>query len=154
MNAREYLEAIVRPNINDFSGDYANLRLGLNAVHTLDALAAHIFNEAGGEAVLGCADDSAYRGVLAAANGDFGLLRDVAKAVKHVELNRGKPQLSGAKQVSVQTLGYGQARYGEGRYGSPSQLVVRTDGGDTRVLETIVMSSLAFLEGEMAHHDL
>lgn len=149
MDLREYLEEVVRPNVAEFENDYADLRLAHNAVHSVDALAAHIFAAAGGTAAKLGKDDTEFRESLAAKNEMFRLLRDVAKAAKHVELKRGKPEVSKANQIGTKRLGYGEARYGEGRYGSPPQAVVATDAGDYRVLETVVKRSLVFLEDEM-----
>lgn len=86
MTPREYLDQVVRPNIADLARDNGDLRLALNAVHAVDALAAHIFYGAGGAAKIGDKDDVAYRARLAGQDAEFGLLRDVAKAAKHVEL--------------------------------------------------------------------
>ena len=149
MNVRDYLDTVVRPNVAAFEASYADLRLAHNAAHSVDALAAHIFVAAGGSAAKLGRDDTEYRENLAAKDEMFRLLRDVAKAAKHVELTRGKPEVSKADQISTKQLGYGEARYGEGRYGSPPQAVVTTDSGDHRVLEAVVVRALAFLEHEM-----
>ena len=149
MDLRDYLDNVVRPNVAEFEKDYASLRLAHNAAHSVDALAAHIYSAAGGAAAKLGKDDTEFRELLAAKNEMFRLLRDVAKAVKHVELKRGKPEVSKANQISTKRLGWGEARYGEGRYGSPPQAIVTTDNGDHRVLETVVKDALAFLENEM-----
>jgi hypothetical protein len=60
-------------------------------------------------------DDRSYRQHLAQEDADFGLLRDIAKAHKHVILDRGNPQISGAQNLSVKGLGWGEAAWGEGR---------------------------------------
>lgn len=154
MTPREYIDQIVAPNLAELATDYGNLRLALNAVHAVDALAAHIFYGAGGKGKVGVADDLAYRESLARQDTEFGLLRDVAKAAKHVVLERGTPQVSTADQISSRGLGWGEARWDEGRWDGPQQAVVLTDAGEHRVLETVVARALAFLEKEMGAYGL
>jgi hypothetical protein len=86
---------------------------------------------------------------LAEVHADFGLLRDLAKAHKHVRLDRGKARVSNVAQTSVRSFGYGTARYGEARYGGPPQIAVETDNGELRVVEAIVRHALGFLCQEM-----
>ncbi|WP_287299374.1 hypothetical protein, partial [Mesorhizobium sp.] len=107
-----------------------------------------------GKGKVGCNNDLDYREKLAKQDADFGLLRDVAKAAKHVVLERGTPKISKADQISSKGLGYGEARYGEGRYGSPLQAVVLTDANEHRVLESVIVRAVAFLEKEMAAYGL
>jgi len=94
---REFLQIVVRPNIEDFHTHFADLRRAHNAISTLDALAAHLYVWATeraqhAPAVASLKDDSAYRAELAKSNLDFALLRDIAKAQKHVCLIQGNPQ--------------------------------------------------------------
>ena len=150
MTPREYLDQVVTPNLADLAKDYGSVRLALNAVHAVDALAAHIFYSAGGKGKLGCDDDLAYRERLAKQDAEFGLLRDLAKAAKHVVLERGSPVVSKAGQISSKGLGWGEFRWGEGRWGGPPQAVVLTDAGEHRVLESVIAQAMALLEKEMA----
>jgi hypothetical protein len=78
------------------------------------------------------------------------LRRDIAKAQKHVHLDRGQPEVSKADQITSKALGYGQAKFGAGRYGGVAQVVVDLDNGDIEYIETILNHSLSFLESEMA----
>lgn len=157
MTPRVFLENVARPNLAEFSTSFADLRLAMNAVHSIDALAAHIYSASGGAASTGCKDDSAFRAQLAATSLEFALLRDVAKALKHVELTRvGKspPALTRAAQVGSQSLGWDEGNWEEVRWDSPPQVVVETDLGETRALDAICASALAFLESEMAARGL
>jgi hypothetical protein len=43
----------------------------------------------------------------------------------------------------------GEARWGEGRWDGPPQVVVRTDSRELRYVETIVGAALQVLEAEM-----
>ena len=112
MTPRDYLEQIVRPNLADLADNYGDIRKAMTAVHSADALAAHIFHAVGGRIVTGAANDTAYRKLLAGENGEFRLVRDLAKAAKQVVLHRGKPLVSTADQIVSQGLSWGEARWG------------------------------------------
>jgi hypothetical protein len=87
---------------------------------------------------------------LAARNQDFALLRDIAKAQKHVHLQQGKPQITRAEQITSRATGLGEGRLGEDRLGAPEQVVVDIAPGNFSYVESIINNSLAFLEAEMA----
>lgn len=89
MTPRDFLEVVVRPNVVDFKGDSASLRLAFNAVASVDALAAHLYHWCvvrNPSALRGASGDSHFRGALAALSDDFRLIRDVAKADTAVPL--------------------------------------------------------------------
>lgn len=148
----DHLEQIVRPNMADLADAYGDVRRAFNAIAAVDALAGHIWRWCRTNAVHeieDIQDDSDYRRRLSQKNVDFALVRDMAKAQKHIHLTRGNPQVSGADQVETRSLGWGQARYGEGRYGSPPQVVVETEEGEVHVVETVLCRAIVFLESEM-----
>lgn len=87
--------------------------------------------------------------MLAQRDGHFALLRNIAKALKHVRLDRGTPRIKSAGQVISRPIGYGEGIYGAGRYGGPVQVVVDLAPGDFQYVEFIVDGARAFLEGEM-----
>ena len=152
MEVHEHLERIVRPNMAELSEDHGDIRPAFNAVAAVDALAGHLYRWCltnASDEVAGVQNDSEYRGQLAEANVDFSLVRDIAKAQKHIYLTRGSPQVRGADQVETRSLGWGQVRWGEGRWGSPPQVVVETNDGEVRVVESVLGRALAFLEAEM-----
>ena len=152
MTPREFLEAVVRPNVTDFHSHFADLRHAHNAISAVDALAAHLYVWAkmnSTAAVASVNDDSHYRNILATREQNFALLRDIAKAQKHVHLTRHNPQVTRADQVTTRTIGYGENCYGMGRFGGVEQVVVDIGSGDFSYVENIVDESLAFLEAEM-----
>lgn len=100
-------------------------------------------------AVASSKGDSAYRAALAARNQDFALLRDIAKAQKHVRLTQGNPLVSQASQITSRPIGYGEGGFGEGRYGGCTQVVVDIDTNEFRYLESVIDASLDFLKTEM-----
>jgi hypothetical protein len=152
MTPREFLDQVVSPNVADFHVNYSSLRHGFNAVAAVDTLAAHVYvwctTNAPGQ-VYGATSDSVYRKALASLQPDFDLLRDIAKAQKHVHLTQGTPQVTDAEQMSARTIRYGEGQYGAGRYGGPRQVVVDVGAGDFRYVESVVDAALAFVEGEM-----
>jgi hypothetical protein len=152
MTPREYLETVVRPNVSEFHDNHADLRLAHNAVASVDALAAHIyvwvkFN--GPPAVTPFSDDTAYRAALCKRSGEFSLLRDIAKALKHVQLTRGAPQVTRSDQIVTHRPAYGEGDYGMGHYGGAQQVIVNLGLIHFAYLETTVDCALAFLEHEM-----
>jgi hypothetical protein len=76
-------------------------------------------------------------------------VRDLAKALKHVELIAGKPSVKTASQMAPESLGFDAARFDEGRFDGPAQVVVTTNSGEKRVVESVVLNALKFLEQEM-----
>jgi hypothetical protein len=152
MTPRQFLEQVARLNVAEFHAADDNMRHAYNAVAAVDALAAHIYCWCGANApneIAGLKDDTAYREKLARTHDDFRLLRDIAKAQKHVKLTRGAPRFGEARQISARPLGWGEGPFGHGRYGGPPQVVVDLDSSTVRYVAQIVDSALKFLEGEM-----
>ena len=150
---REFLQSVVRPNVSDVATHFADVRHAHNAISAVDALAAHLYVWASihaPAAVAGIKNDTDYREKLADLNSDFALLRDIAKAQKHVRLTRGKPQVTSANQVQSRPVGYGEGDFGHGRYGGLPQIVVDADNGKMFYVEGVVNNALAFLEAEMS----
>lgn len=61
MTPREYIEAVVRPNLADLEKDEGDIRHALNAVHAVDSLAARIHRAASGRATIGARDNYTLR---------------------------------------------------------------------------------------------
>ena len=100
---REFLEKVVLPNIADFKQDVSSERNAYNAISSLDALAAHLdywARASGDNEALAATDDSHYRANLAKRNIASHLLRDVAKAQKHVRLERQDPIVTNSSQIN------------------------------------------------------
>jgi len=86
---------------------------------------------------------------LASRDPSFALLRDIAKAQKHVHLTKHNPQVRRAEQIASRSIGWGEGDYDEGRFGGEEQVVVDIGPGKFFYVEKIIDSSLAFLEAEM-----
>ena len=152
MNPRDYLAEIVEPNLADLAADYGSIRHNLNAVHAVDALAAHIFHASNGAAP--GTDDTHYRNELALRDPEYALLRDIAKAIKHVCLDRGSPLTSRGDHVEVRSLGWDEAAWDDGRWDSPPQVVIPLVGEGVRVVETVALNALTLLKAEMVKYGL
>jgi hypothetical protein len=156
MTPREFVAEVVCPNVAEFNVHFGSLRAAYNAVAAVDALAAHIYwwcktNSA--PEVKGDKDDNSYRERLAAddgakGDGNFRLLRDIAKAQKHVFLCYGKPLIERAEQVTARSMGAGEFRAG-GRVGDRPQVVVDVECVGPFYVSNVVDRALAFLEAEM-----
>jgi hypothetical protein len=150
-----FLETVVRPNIAEFHANFSDVRRAYNAVSALDALAAHVYTWAKTKellAVTKVGDDTQFRTELAKRDKNFALLRDIAKAQKHVRLNRGEPLVTDASQVHARPVCYSEGGYGSGRFSGPPQVVVEVDGVLLYV-EAIVDQALSFLEAEISRFD-
>lgn len=143
-NPRTFLEEFVRPTLDEFSADTANLRRALMAVQMLDAAISQIFyacEDAGHDAyhalfVLPAnarpknADDTNFRALLAEEHDIYKIHRDFAKAIKHGTLTRHKPLVISADSASVRTLGYGEGQCGVGPYGGGPRVDVQLITGE------------------------
>jgi hypothetical protein len=149
---RDHLEQVVKPNLQEFSDNYGDIRRAFNAIASVDALAAHIYWWAVQHApahVTQFADDSAYRQYLATLNDSYKLAFEVAKASKHVVLTRGAPAVTRSGQVSVKSVGFGQGRWGDMRWNGPPQVFISPTGQDPWGVEGVLTRSLEFLEAQM-----
>lgn len=153
MTPREFLNVVVQPNVVDFHGNFHDVRHAFNAVNAVDALAAHLYVWAkvrGLAAVATIRDDSHYRQTLASRNQSFELLRDIAKAQKHVHLTKHNPKIIKASQIDARSIGWGEGGFGEGRFDGVEQVVVNIASDEFAYVEEIVDSSLIFLKTEMS----
>lgn len=152
MTPVEFLDRVVRPNVAEFNDHYGDERRAYNAVAAVDALAAHFYvwcRQIGHPRVANIPNDSDFRASLARLDPSFQLLRDAAKAQKHVKLTQGNPTVSRADQIEARSLGWGEMKWGEGRWGGPPQVVIGIGSDNYEYVETIVQRSLEFLMGEM-----
>jgi hypothetical protein len=89
--------------------------------------------------VFGKTDVKSFRAELASRNANFGLVRDVAEAHKHVKLDRPTRAVTSAGQTTVcATTGWGQGGFGTGPYGGGSFVVVSLDNGQKQHLSRAV----------------
>ena len=146
MTPRDFLEQVVEPNLNELEARRYDVRLAYNAVASIDALAAHIY--AAAKSSLTEQDDIQYREALAKGDPDFALIRDVAKALKHVELTRGVPKVSRADQLSVKFGAWGKS-WGTSWKGWGEQSAIVTNAGQSVGLKQLLRDALEVLRAEI-----
>jgi len=151
MTPREYLNLVVKPNVREFCKDVADPRKAYNAIATTDALAAHIYywcrNNAPDQ-VKGLDKDDAYRTEIQRKRPNVGMVHDVAKALKHVEMSNKTNKIRTEAEVQARSFGYGEGGHGVGPYGGGPQVSVIVDGAKLQ-LQWTVETAMKFYEQEM-----
>jgi hypothetical protein len=71
---------------------------------------------------------------------DVALLRDVADAFKHHRPDRQSATVRASSDVAPISIGWGQARWGEGKWDGPEQIIITTKDGDTRALSSVLQN--------------
>ncbi len=71
---------------------------------------------------------------------DISLLRDVADAFKHHRPDRQSATVLASTDIATVSMGFGQMRFGEGKFGGIEQVVVTTKSGDMRALSSILQN--------------
>jgi hypothetical protein len=152
MNASEFKKHVVDPILSEAESNPLVFHRAFALILAVDAWAAHIFHDMpsgqmpnGWPAGVNGRTDSAFREGLARMSADFGLLRDCAKALKHVRLDFGNPRVQSTTQIGEKSLGYGEGGYGEGPYGGGPQIVVEENIGSVRNVISLCDSSIDFL---------
>jgi hypothetical protein len=56
--------------------------------------------------------------------------------------------------VSVRPIGFGEGKFGAGRFGGPPQVIVELESDDFEFIEEIIDAALGFLEAEMTRSGL
>jgi hypothetical protein len=141
---RKFFENHVLPNYKDWLASPSNERLAKNAVADANNMAARVFRYWQGRdpnKIHGATNEGAYRNELTVREcQDFGLVRDVADAHKHVELDRSNRRATSADQTARGGLGWGEGGWGEGVFGGGPQLVVKLDDGTKRAVSAIMQN--------------
>ncbi|MEK7995882.1 MAG: hypothetical protein AAB403_18950 [Planctomycetota bacterium] len=153
MTPRQHLEQIVRPNLDEMELDRGDMRFAFNAAAAVDALAAHMYCwavEHSPDRVAEEEDDNSYRHTLAAKNLDFKLTTEVARANKHVRLDRGKPTVKTASQMATRELTVCDfASWDDIWFGEGDQVSIEIPGATFEVAEAVFARACIFLEEEM-----
>jgi hypothetical protein len=120
----------------------------MNAAVSLNQMADHFWHEyQGSTKVSGTTSPSRFREQLAASHPAFALIRDVADAHKHYKLDRPSRRLTDASQATAGAMGFGEAAWGEGQWGSPPEIVVTYDDGTKHHFSTAVRAVMAMWKG-------
>jgi hypothetical protein len=160
LTPHEFLDHIVRPNLEALRSEPGSLRHAHNAVLTADALAAHVFLQLMQirPAVIPQYKnhDDGYRDALADAHPTYRVLRDLAAALKHAALLRPKPRIvRAAGQMGARRSGWGNAMWDVDAWDGDFLVVLHTDDDSgPRSVGDVVTEGLAVLEAEMQKHGL
>jgi hypothetical protein len=131
-DAHEYFEIHVVPNLDAWMAQPTDIRLAMSATVALYHMADHFWHaySASDPSRVFCTANSAlFRSELAKQNEDFRVLRDVAEAHKHMELERSSRVLTQANQTVVGATGFGEAGFGTGPFAGGPSVVVELDDG-------------------------
>jgi hypothetical protein len=130
----------VAPSIEDWRADETAIHKAQSVATNLTHLADHYFLGYSDQPnkVLGASSLKDFKNNLAARYPDYGLIRDVCDAHKHVELKRKSRNVTNANQTEIGSMGWGEAQWGEGRWGSPDEVIITDDNGSKHHFITIV----------------
>lgn len=143
-----YDEHIV-PSVREWETNPLEPHRAMNAAVSLNQMANHYWHEHHGDPskVLGASSLGVFRNLLAAATPEFGLIRDVADAHKHYKLDRPNRNITDASQATQASMGWSEAAWGEGEWGSPPEIVVTYDNGTKHHFSTAVRKIMAMWKG-------
>ncbi|MCB1489872.1 MAG: hypothetical protein KDJ88_20735 [Bauldia sp.] len=148
---RKFFEQHVKPDYEDWLRAPLDERHAKNAVSNANNMAArvwHYWTDQGDlSKVFGEPNEGAYRNALAVHEcSDFGLVRDVADAFKHFQLDRPSRRLTRTNQTAAGGMGFGEGKFGEGVFGGGPQLVVTLDDGTKRPLTSMMRNVMDMWE--------
>ena len=143
--AGDYWSSMVEPDFNEHQADLADLRRALHCAESLNHVAdwvyhtheaavcsAFSFKDRNG-ATQAVSDASTFANALEQQHSDFGLIRGIANAAKHLKLNNVRPVAnapSHAANTRVASTGWGEGGYGKGPYGGTPRVMLEAAGGD------------------------
>ncbi len=133
--AVSFFETHVVPAMVEWRNSPSDVRLAMNLAVSLNQMADHFwheYHESEVDRVFAKDSVGGFRKALAEANSNFGLVRDVADAHKHVKLSRPDRVLTSAGQTTKGSLGWGEAEFGVAEYGGVEEMVIELDAGDRR----------------------
>jgi len=155
---RKFFEGHVLRNYHEWLASPLDERLAKNAVADANNMAARVFHYWRGRdlsKIHGATNEGEYRNELVAREcHDFGLVRDVADAHKHVELDRPNRRVTRASQTAKGGMGWGEGGWGEGLFGGAPQLVVVLDDGSKRPLSAIMKNVIEMWKRLLTHWSL
>ena len=129
MNAADFFNECVDPTLDDFRQNHMSRRHAIAAVALVDMSMAYIHREEAREQNIEF-DDSKFRNDLAGECYQVKIIRDLAKAQKHVKLTKHNPIVRFADDMEAQNRTYGAGRFGEGLYGGGFVVKVKEKGSD------------------------
>ncbi len=163
----DYWYGMVIPDCDAYSDDVADLRLALHSAVSLFHMHDWIFcthksfvmtnfkyHKNGILQPVGSA--SQFADSLQQQNGNFGLVRGIANAGKHLQLNH-VPNVANAPSHSAntrtQTTGFGQGGFGQGPFGGGPRVMLEVGGGNDIEYLTILNDVLAMWQNMLTQNN-
>lgn len=156
MTPSEYLEIVVRPNMAEVNEDTGDIRKVSNAAASIDALGARIYhwgvNQEPPLIERLERDDDGYREKLEGEDADYHLLCDVARAFKHIQLQRKKkPRLIYlASDISPEPLMVDEMEDFDRDWTEEPCVLIQREDGKTLIARNVLERALKFLEERMS----
>jgi hypothetical protein len=121
----------VLPALEDWRADETAVHKAMLIATNLTHMAEYFWESFSGqpERVFGRRAFREFRSKLEEEFPDYAIIRDVCDAHKHLKLMRSSKRVTHSSQTSSGRMGWGEAKFGEGRWGSPEEIVVIDDGG-------------------------
>jgi hypothetical protein len=147
MTPTEFLNGIVTPNVDALGDNVGDLRLAVNTILTLDALAgiihAHLHRQG-----LEQSKDAAFRDRIASQHLEYRILRDAAFALKHGELNGNTRLVKRAGQVVSYGGAWDEAVWDRSAWDTEAVIWIEaTDPTHSRRADNIARAVLGIFQG-------
>jgi hypothetical protein len=139
-HAHEYFEIHVTPNLDAWMNQLTDMRLAMNAVVVLYHMADHFWHAYSSNdpsRVFHTDNSGLFRLELAKRGNQYKILRDVAEAHKHMELDRSSRVLTQANQTAVGATGWGEGGFDTGPFGGGPSIVIELDDGSKHHLSSL-----------------
>lgn len=166
--AGDFWSEMVVPDCNEFDKDQTDLRKALHAAISLFHMhdwVFHTYTDTVKSTFTYTDNDknkhrvskaSQFATSLEQRNHDFGRIRGIANAAKHLQLTDIRPVSnapSHAANTALQITGYGQGGYGHGPYGGGGRVMLAGPDGNDMEFSLILQSVYEMWARLKQHHD-
>ncbi|WP_281685006.1 hypothetical protein, partial [Thalassobaculum salexigens] len=131
----------VRPDFEAWNSEKANQRLAKHLASNLNNMAARTWSywkKSHPININHTSSEGKYRDfVISNICDDFALIRDIADAHKHVELNRDSRRITRSSQTDSDSIKWDEGCWDEARWDSPEELIITLDDGSKRTFEAV-----------------
>jgi hypothetical protein len=138
---RDFFEDHVRPDFEAWKSEKSNQRLAKHLASNLNNMAARTWSYwkiLNPKNINHTSSEGKYRDfIIANICDDFALIRDIADAHKHVEIDRGSRRITRSNQTNNDSIKWDEGRWDETRWDSPEELIITLDDGSKRTFEAV-----------------
>lgn len=138
---QHFWEWVVRPNEIEFRKNSDSLRAAFNSIMSTDSLSGHMFFALRRVGATQFEEDREFRQELCQEDPHYEIIRDTAKALKHISLTQGKPLIKNASQTHVGQRPYGSGLFGIGKFSENEVLIELNDGEIKHCLSEVILSN-------------